>query len=47
MWVGAREPSPRSAADQFEWSHSKWIGSMEFSCPWNQLQGISENTICL
>src|SRR5881409_3064030 len=44
--VGERPPAPPSARDQFEWSHSKCTGSIEFSWHWNQLQGTSENTIC-
>ena len=35
-----------SARDQFECSHSKCTGSIEFSWHWNQLHGTSENTIC-
>src|SRR5581483_423262 len=48
-WVGGRGPSawPFSTRDQLVCSHSKWTGSIEFSWHWNQLQGISENTICL
>src|SRR3989442_6857251 len=45
--VGDRSPSaPLSARDQFECSHSKCTGSIEFSWHWNQLQGTSANTIC-
>src|SRR6266478_9702931 len=44
--VGERPSAPPSARDQFEWSHSKCAGSIEFSWHWNQLQGTSENTIC-
>ena len=45
--VGERSPAaPLRARDQFEWSHSKCTGSIEFSWHWNQLHGTSENTIC-
>src|SRR4030095_15872907 len=45
--VGDHPPSARlRARDQFECSHSKCTGSIEFSWHWNQLQGTSENTIC-
>src|SRR5215471_12323412 len=45
--VGGRSPlAPASTRPQFECSHSKCTGSMEFSWHWNQLHGIRPKTIC-
>src|SRR5215467_9100610 len=46
-WLGGFLASRAwSARDQLPCSHSKCTGSIEFSWHWNQLQGISEKTIC-
>ena len=47
-WVGGFGPlSLCRTRVQLLCSHSKCTGSIEFSWHWNQLQGISEKTICM
>src|SRR6266852_9434059 len=46
-WGGGLGPSPpRMTRVQFECSHSKCTGSIEFSWHCSQLHGTSENTTC-